>query len=246
MDFLDSIKDIFFKFKNYFIIGGILLLILLSMVGFYYCFDKKIKNLEDSLAFDFNESKVLEMDDNDKKEVYYKVEVKGSVHNPGVYELVEGSRVIDAINAAGGLLDNADTSVNNLGKLVKDEMVIIVYTKDEVNNFTKVLEEEKVVEEKCLDNNGLIENNSCVCESEKESSDSVDSQNDNKVQDKISINKASKEELMTLSGIGEAKALKIIEYRNTNGYFKSIDEIMNVSGIGDAVFEKIKDFITVD
>ena len=62
---------------------------------------------------------------------------------------------------------------------------------------------------------------------------------------KLSINEASKEELMTLNGIGESKALSIIEYRNTNGSFKNIEEIKNVSGIGDAAYEKIKDNITV-
>ena len=50
---------------------------------------------------------------------------------------------------------------------------------------------------------------------------------------------------MTLSGIGQSKALKIIEYRNTHGPFKTISEIKNVSGIGDAVYAKIKAYITV-
>ena len=62
---------------------------------------------------------------------------------------------------------------------------------------------------------------------------------------KVSINTASKEELMTLSGIGEAKAGAIIEYREKNGNFASIEDIKNVSGIGDAIFEKIKDNITI-
>ncbi len=62
---------------------------------------------------------------------------------------------------------------------------------------------------------------------------------------KININYASKEELMTLPGIGEAKALEIIEYRNKYGLFKSILEIMNISGIKEATYEKIKDYITV-
>ena len=62
---------------------------------------------------------------------------------------------------------------------------------------------------------------------------------------KVNINKASKEELMTLSKIGESKALAIIEYRETNGNFKSIEDIKNVSGIGDKLFEEIKEYITV-
>lgn len=61
----------------------------------------------------------------------------------------------------------------------------------------------------------------------------------------ININTASKEELMTLPGIGESKAESIISYRNQNGYFNSIEDIMNISGIKEGAFEKIKDFITV-
>ena len=66
------------------------------------------------------------------------------------------------------------------------------------------------------------------------------------VQDgKVNINRAQKEELMTLDGIGEARAEDIIKYRNENGYFSSIDDIKNVTGIKEKMFEKIKDEITV-
>ena len=65
------------------------------------------------------------------------------------------------------------------------------------------------------------------------------------INQKISINKATKEELMNLSGIGESKAIDIINYRNENGLFKSIEELKQVNGIGDKLFEKIKDQITI-
>ena len=61
----------------------------------------------------------------------------------------------------------------------------------------------------------------------------------------VNINTADVQTLCTLSGIGEAKAQKIIDYRNSNGSFKSADEIMNVSGIGEKTYENIKDSITV-
>ena len=62
---------------------------------------------------------------------------------------------------------------------------------------------------------------------------------------KVNINQASKEELMGIPGIGEAKATSIIEYRTTTGTFQTIEDIKNVSGIGDAIFESIRDYITV-
>ena len=62
---------------------------------------------------------------------------------------------------------------------------------------------------------------------------------------KININTASKEELMTLAGIGESKADNIIKYRQENGSFSSVEDLTNVSGIGESIFNKIKDSITV-
>ena len=62
---------------------------------------------------------------------------------------------------------------------------------------------------------------------------------------RININKASKEELMTLPGVGESRAESIIKYREQQGAFQSIEEIMQVSGIKEGLFEKIKDFITI-
>ena len=60
-----------------------------------------------------------------------KIDIKGNIQNPGVYEMPEGSRVIDAINMAGGLLENSNTSLINLSQKLKDEMIIIIYTNDQ-------------------------------------------------------------------------------------------------------------------
>lgn len=162
----------------------------------------------------------------------YKVDIKGEILTPGIYTLKSNSRVIDVIEMSGGLTENADTSVINLSKKITDEMVIIIYSKSEVKNFEKTKEKEKIVQEKCIkkDENSL-KNDACI-------TDSV------KISGKVSINSATKEELMTLTGIGEAKAEDIIKYREENGPFKTIEDIKNVSGIGDSLFAKIKENIT--
>ena len=65
------------------------------------------------------------------------------------------------------------------------------------------------------------------------------------IQNKININTCTVEELESLEGIGESKAIQIINYRKVNGFFQTIEDIKNVSGVGDAVYQKIKDYITV-
>ena len=142
--------------------------------------------------------------------------------------------MIDVINAAGGLTDNADTSLINLSKLVIDEMVIIIYTKDEVQNSNLVNTVIKVVEKECVCPN--IENDSCIND---KITDTITGGNG-----KVNINTASMDELSKLDGIGESKAQAIIKYREENGNFKTIEDITNVSGIGSSVYEKIKDNIT--
>lgn len=166
-----------------------------------------------------------------------KVDIKGEIQNPGLYEVSENSRVMDIIEKAGGLTKNADTSVINLSKKVKDEMVILIYSKKEVQKL-KEKEEIKItcpsINDACVTNEldePLIENNKT-------------NKNEKTTNSKVSINKATIEELQTLTGIGESKAKAIIEYRLKEGEFKTIEDIKNVSGIGDAAFEKIKDNIT--
>lgn len=113
-------------------------------------------------------------------------------------------------------------------------MVIIVYSKEEVQNFKKTKEIEEQVQNNCLqpDENSL-KNDACITSIDASSAI------------KLSINKATKEELMLLPGIGEAKANDIIKYRTENNGFKSIDEIKNIPGIGDSIFDQIKENITI-
>ena len=127
----------------------------------------------------------------------------------------------------------------NLSKKVKDEMVIIVYSYDEVVNFTATKEKEEIEQEACLSQNG-IQNDACI----KDSTDDTSSSSV-VISGKVSLNTATLDELMTLPGIGEAKAQAIIEYREEVGAFQNIEELKEVSGIGDAIFDQIKENITI-
>lgn len=242
MDLYNKVKDFVFVYKVNLFIGGILvILIILSNLGIYYLVNAKINNIEWKVGETTENSEVQE----EPREVIlenYKVDIKGAVKNPGVYELKIGTRIIDVIKRAGGLNSNADTSVNNLSKYIEDEMVIIIYTKEEVNNFDKILEEQKNNENLCINYNGVVNNDSCTnIFDEKDNNENSNLE----VDTKISLNTASLELLMTLPGIGESKAESIINYREKEGPFEKIEDIMNISGIGESTFEKIKDYITV-
>ena len=136
---------------------------------------------------------------------------------------------------AGGVTSDADTSVLNLSKKLKDEMVIIVYSYEQVSNFKVIKQEELVVQEQCQVGINDIENDACIEEKQEEVNRNT----------KVSINTGTLEELMTLEGIGESKAKAIIEYREANGNFEKIEDLLNVSGIGESVFAKIKENITL-
>ena len=176
--------------------------------------------------------KIVKKDTDTKELKKIKVDIKGLVNNPGVYEIDENSRVIDVINISGGLMEGADTDSINLSKILKDEDVIVIYS---INDYSKMEEEFNKKIEYCNKDN----NDSCVTETI--STNSIDS-SDNNI---ININIASIDELTTLPGIGEEKAKKIVEYRDTNGLFSSIEDIKNISGIGDNIFDKIKELITI-
>ncbi len=166
----------------------------------------------------------------------FKVDVKGAVVNPGVYEVTSGDRVNDAINYAGGILEESDIYYLNLSKRLEDQMTIYVYTKEEIATYEKSKVVTEYVEVPIPCNCPDTINDACSYPAEPSEPD--------KKSTKISINKASKEELMTLSGIGEAKAKDIISYRESQP-FESIEDIMNVKGIGESVFAKIKDQIII-
>ena len=177
-----------------------------------------------------------EIEENKEEISKYNVDIKGAVKKPGVYLVNSNITVNDVIEIAGGLASNADTSIINLAKKIKDEMVIIIYTKEEVKKSNIVDTVIKVVEKECVCPN--IQNDGCLNE---EITDNITNKENDGL---ININTASKEELQTINGIGQSKAENIIKYREEFGKFKSIKDLLNVDGIGETLYEQIKVYIT--
>ena len=168
------------------------------------------------------------------------VDIKGAIKKPGVYFTNCNSNVNDIIVLAGGLNENANTSVINLAKKITDEMVIIIYNNDEVQNSNVVDTVIKYVDKEC--NCPNIKNDGCI---NNEIDKNITNKSDKDDNDIVNINTASLTELQTLSGIGKSKAEAIIRYREQNGNFKSIEDLLNVDGIGEKLYEEIKPNITV-
>ena len=168
------------------------------------------------------------------------VDIKGAIKKPGVYFTNCNNNVNDIIVLAGGLNENANTSVINLAKKITDEVVIIIYTNDEVQNSNVVDTVIKYVDKEC--NCPNIKNDGCI---NNEIDKNITNKSDKDDNDIVNINTASLTELQTLSGIGKSKAEAIIRYREQNGNFKSIEDLLNVDGIGEKLYEEIKPNITV-
>lgn len=232
MKFLNYLK----KYKFY-ILGFIVITIIL--LGYMWA---------NKVTYEYHEEVVEEIRKEEEKEEKIetiKVDIKGAVKNPGVYQISIDDRIIDLIKKAGGLTENANTNIINLSKRLSDQDVVIIYTNEEIEKFKEEKSDYSVqaVATSCPD----VINKGCIKESENKKEEVVSNKSETKeeINEKININTASKEQLLSIPGIGEAKAKSIILYREENGYFSSIEEIVKVSGIGDNLYETIKDYITV-
>ena len=184
----------------------ILIVVTIVLISIYNFIDKKGEDITDEdtmleeYVFEEDEENDVELDE-------IMVHISGQVYNPGIVILKSGSRLIDAVELAGGLKKDADLDKINLAKKLSDEEKIYI---------------PKVGED----------------------FESYESETSSNPTGKININTSTKEELMSLPGIGEVLAERIIEYREKYK-FKTVEDILNVSGIGEKKFENIRDFITV-
>lgn len=222
-----------YRYRKQLIIAAVIVSII-SIITIYLVTNNKTVKVKKNSTIVKKTSSIKKTSSQEEKEEY-KIDIKGEVINPGIYTMKSSSRIIDCIEKAGGLTENANTTVINLSKKITDEMVIIIYSNAEVANFKETKKLEEQVQEKCRqkDENSL-KNDACITDdNENTASTSL-----------VSINTATIEELSKLSGIGEAKAKQIIEYRTQNGPFKTIEDIKKVPGIGENIFAQIKDYIT--
>ena len=181
-----------------------------------------VKNNEDDLLgseislLDTSSDALPPADEDENVEINeMKVYISGEISKEGVYEFEDGDRLDDLIKKAGGLTENANAKDLNLAMKLEDEMKIYIPSIYEISS------------DDTADTIPII------------TSDSKDSS-----KDKININKASKEELMSLPNIGDKRADSILEYRESNT-FETIEDIKNVNGIGEKFYQSLKDLITV-
>lgn len=209
------------KYKVLILISIVILMIIIFMFAYkYYYHDNGTEEVV------LNE---VEEDNNDEENIFeiatkknkIIVHVVGEVNNPGVVTLDDGARIIDAIKSAGDKTEDADLSKINLAYIIEDGSQIYVPRIGENR-------EELITEEP---GNGVIIDSSSLS---KEESKEL----------KVNINTASIEKLITLPGVGNSTAQKIINYREENGKFKDIEDLKNVPGIGESKYNNLKEMIT--
>ena len=199
------------------IIIGVAILAIVVGIGVYFLV---INNQQKE--YEVNE--FLSSDETERsKESTIMIHITGEVNNPGIIELQEESRIADAIEVAGGVTENADLNEVNLAFVLSDGQKIYIPNKNE-----KELDQEKAYITSESGNNVIVK-------------DKIEGGK----KQKVNINEAKQEDFEQLPGIGPSIAKKIVEYREQNGKFTSIDELQEVKGIGEAKFENIKEYIMV-
>ena len=176
-----------------------------------------MNKVEDKSYIEIEEVEETNNDINLVEEEEIKVHISGEVEKEGIIKIKKDARIADVIEEAGGLTEEADLSKINLAYQVKDGQKIYI------PNTEEEFEEEYITEEA---GDGVLPE-------------------EEKIGGKVNINTAKQTELETLTGIGPSTALKIINYRNANGEFKTIEDLKNVPGIGESKFESIKNDICV-
>lgn len=170
--------------------------------------------------------------DKEMQQAMIYVDVCGAVANPGVFQLAAGSRVFQAIEAAGGYLPEAAlTCVNRAGVLTDGQQLYILTQEEMERQGLDPVEMAKASDGQMNGSAGTGQNTGMTAQVQQDN--------------RININTADEAQLTMLTGIGATRAQAIIAYREENGPFAAIEDIMNVQGIKEGTFAKIKDEIVV-
>ena len=196
---------------------------LIVIVSYYIYNESNVFLKQEDMLENISYSEDLKTE-SEKEKNTIKVHISGAVNNEGIVELEENSRLVDAIEKAGGLKADAYTDEINLAYILEDGEKIHIRTKEEFEKSKQENLDEVNNNDETVENSNVIKNNK---------------------KSKININTATQTELETLPGIGKTTALKIINYRKENGKFKNIESIKDVKGIGDSKYEKIKNLICI-
>ena len=215
-----------------------IILIILVIIAYYYLYLKNSTEEISNQDLEVNNTQESNQTNETEKETEETivVHISGAVNIEGIVELEAGSRIANAIEKAGGVKENADMTDINLAYPLEDGMKIHIPTKEETEANKN---NENMIDE------SYVTSSSGGVSSKEDTNSTQGSSKSTTSNEKVNINTATQEELDTLPGIGPSIASKIIDYREQNGKFNSIEEIKEVSGIGDAKYEKIKDSITI-
>lgn len=200
------------NFEKSIFLGVIVIIVIGGVIYYNHC--RENNSINENTKEIYYETKEKE----EEQENFIVIHITGEIKTPGIIKIKENSRLADAIEAAGGLTENADINKINLAYIISDgQKIYIPNINDKTEDYVNSEAGNGVIIENMESNNKKL----------------------------VNINTATQAELETLTGIGASTALKIINYRKENGKFKNIEEIKNVSGIGEAKYEVIKNNICV-
>lgn len=212
--------------RHYKLIVALIALIAVVVVIFGMVFGQSTQGKETTLVSSWTQSQGVKEESSSSSTVSKEtdstpdtitVDIKGAVKAPGVYDLILGSRVTDAVRKAGGLTEKADRRSVNLAQKLTDEAVVYVATEGEQSPPFSASPTENMTVTAATTGKGSV-----------------------------NLNTATVVELQTISGIGSKRAQDIIDYRDSSGGFKSVDELSKVSGIGEKTLDKLRGVVTVD
>lgn len=203
------------KIKDKFVLLIVLGIFCLVGIMMYVILPKNRTEFDSSLELVSEVSSITSDTNEEEISDKFYVDIKGAVVSPGVYEVSDDMRVLDVVKLAGGLTEASDDKKVNLAEKLIDQMVIYIPEIGE-EGFELV--------------------------TQVSTGDKSITEQDSKL---ININTSSASELQSLNGVGEKKAEKIIQFREENGSFKTIEDLKKVDGIGEKTFDSLKSQITI-